>query len=407
MWFEWKVALRFLSYGRMQTALIIIAIAVGTSVQLFLSILISGLQTDLIQKTVGSVPHITAESQQTGFAAPDLSGAGDFRAAYPVNSDQRQLPIYNWQEIMDQVRGMPEVSEVSAVINGSGYINYGEKALPVSIKGIEPGEADGIYQLRRKIVQGQALLSGNQILIGLDLAKDLNRQLGDTVQLTTSSGTSDLFTISGIFDFQSQVLNKGWVFSSRNRAESLYSLNGGVSEIDIKVKDVFAAADVSRSLASRFPALNWLSWQENNASLLSALQSQSSSSSVIQFFVLVAVTLGIASVLAVSAVQKSRQIGIMKALGALTGSVSRIFLIQGALLGLIGAVFGSVLGIGILKAFSYLTSRSSGQQLFLLELKPATFATAILIAMVAGTLAAYFPARRSASLNPIEVIRNG
>ena len=406
MWFEWKVALRFLTFGRVQTALIIIAIAVGTAVQLFLSILISGLQTDLIQKTVGSVPHITASSQLTGFAAPVLSG-DTFQAAYPVNSDQRQIPIYNWQEIAAQIQAMPEVSAVSAVINGSGYLNYADKALPVVIKGIVPAEADGIYQLHRKIVQGQDRLAGNQILIGLDLAKDLNRQLGDTVLLTTSSGTSDLFTIGGIFDFQSQALNKSWVFAARQRAESLFALNGGVSEIDIQVKDVFAAADISRSLAGRFPDLSWLSWQESNATLLSALQSQSSSSQVIQFFVLVAVTLGIASVLAVSAVQKSKQIGIMKALGVLTGSVSRIFLIQGAILGLIGALFGSALGIGILKAFSYLTSRASGQPLFLLQLKPATFASAILVATLAGTLAAYFPARRSASLNPIEVIRNG
>jgi len=404
--FEWMVALRFLAYGRLQTALIIVAIAVGTAVQLFLSILITGLQADLIKKTVGSLPHISAQAQREGVAAA-AAESGGLSAAYPLNSGQEQRPIFGWPAIIRQMGQIPQVSGAAAVINGSGTVVYGEKTLPVAIKGIDAGEAEAIYDLRGRIVQGRTELAGSQLLMGVGLAQLLNRGLGDTVQLTTSGGSSDLFTISGLVDYQNQSLNESLVFTARQRADALLGMDGGVSEIDLQVRDVFAAEAIARGLSASFPDLRWISWQEGNASLLSALRSQSSSSQVIQFFVLLAVTLGIASVLAVSAVQKSRQIGIMKALGALTGSVSRIFLIQGALLGLIGSLCGALLGIGILRGFIYFTSLGGGAPLFLLQLEPTAFIRAVAIATAAGTAAAYFPARRSASLNPIEVIRNG
>ena len=115
-------------------------------------------------------------------------------------------------------------------------------------------------------------------------------------------------------------------------------------------------------------------------------------------------TLGIASVLAVSVVQKSRQIGILKALGALTRNVSRIFVIQGAILGFTGSLLGSLAGWGLVRIFQAVSAGSSS---FPIPVGFGAIALSVVVATVSGTLAAFLPARRAARLNPIEVIRNG
>jgi lipoprotein-releasing system permease protein len=210
--------------------------------------------------------------------------------------------------------------------------------------------------------------------------------------------------VAGIFDLESQPVNETWVIISRSRAQILFDLDNGMTEIELQVPDVFTAADRARELRAAFPELKWLSWQESNAALLSALRSQSSSSYMIQVFVLLSVTLGIASVLAVSVVQKARQIGILKAIGTLTRSVSRIFLVQGAVLGFTGSVLGTLGGWLLIRMFTAVRSEAGG---FPITVEFGAVALSVAVATAAGTLAAFIPARRAAKLNPIEVIRNG
>ena len=145
-------------------------------------------------------------------------------------------------------------------------------------------------------------------------------------------------------------------------------------------------------------------WKAQNQQLLSALTSQSSSSYTIQFFVIMAVTLGIASVLAVSVIQKSKEIGILKAMGATKSSASRIFLLQGLILGVLGSMLGSGMGILLLKTFQYF---NQGNGSLVINYKWSTILIIGLISTGAGTLASTIPARRSANLNPMEAIKNG
>jgi len=235
----------------------------------------------------------------------------------------------------------------------------------------------------------------------------LNLRAGDTVQLRTGDGVQDRFRVSGIFNLGNQDLNESWVFLSLPRSATLLNQGSDISTIELQIADVFASNDIAERLKESWPATSVESWQQSNEDLLTALQSQSSSSLVIQFFVIVAVTLGISSVLAVSVVQKSRQIGILKAMGTNRKRVGRIFLIQGFLLGAIGAVLGILTGIGLSQLFVNLVRTPAGDPLFPIEVDPIFIGISFLIATFAGMLAALIPARNSAKLNPIEVIQNG
>jgi lipoprotein-releasing system permease protein len=128
---------------------------------------------------------------------------------------------------------------------------------------------------------------------------------------------------------------------------------------------------------------------------------------MIQFFVVLAVALGIASVLIVSVVQKSREIGILRAVGTPRRRVLAVFLIQGGVLGLLGSVFGSALGALFAKAFEGLAVGADGAPRFPVQLDLALFLGASLLATAVGVLAALIPARRASRLDPATAIRGG
>lgn len=406
MRFDFLVAYRFLKEGRMQSVLILLGIAVGIAVQIFLSSLIGGLQKDLIDKTVGTSPHITAivQSQQN---TNQIDPATDtVIITKTLESKKPDKPLRNWRPIIDQISQDKRIKAISPTITGSGFISSGEKNLPIQIKGFDLKAADKIYKISSRLKAGNSNVGGNKILLGRDLADEFKIGVGNIVRIGLANGTQDLFTVEGIFDLESQQLNKSWVILSIPRAQALFDLQGGITSLELQVTDIFAAENITTGLQKSFANLEWTSWQTNNASLLSALSAQSSSTNVIQALVLLAVTMGISSVLAVSAIQKTKQIGILKALGTKTFSVTRIFLFQGAVLGFIGSLLGCFLGWALSQIFTYLTATMI-QTVFILDFSWQLFVGSIIIATLAGTIAAAIPARKSARLSPIEVIRNG
>jgi len=306
-----------------------------------------------------------------------------------------------------EVTAFPGVTAATGTADGAAFVFQGDKSVPIVVRGLDRESADPIYRITPRIVRGSAGLGGQAVAIGTTLAAKLRLQPGSPMRISLAGGASEVFTVAGIFDFEVEQLNESWVIMSRQRSAALFGYDGGVTSIEIQVRDVFAANRLAQRLRSNFPEFKWSSWMESNASLLAALQSQSSSSLMIQVMVIIAVALGISSVLAVSAVQKVRQIGILKALGSTTASISRIFLIQGGLLGLAGALLGCGIGAGLAYGFIYGTSMATGRPLFPLSITAGTYLTSMLIATGVGTVAAMAPARRSARLNPIEVIRNG
>lgn len=405
--FEFIVALRFLKEGRMQSLLILSGIAIGISVLIFLNALIGGLQVDLVNQTVGSSPHLVGRNkEQEPRSALGKTGEQPVISLLASAAEQEK-PLRNWASVQEQLKGTGDFSAVSPVVNGSGFMNLGDKSLPVVVKGFTLEEADKIYDFRGRLVEGEFDVGRSTVLIGTELAQELKLSPGSIARLTTPAGETVAVTVSGIFDLGAQAINKSWVIMSLAGAQTLFGLQGGITGLEMQVGDVFAAERLARILGNRFPELAWSSWQEENANLLSALSSQSASSYLIQAFVLLAVAMGISSVLAVSVIQKSKQIGILKALGITTEGVGRIFLIQGALLGLGGAIAGSLLGWGLVTMFLTFVRTETGEALFPITLGPEVFLFSVLIAVIAGMGAAALPARRAARLNTVEVIKNG
>lgn len=403
--FDVFVAFRFLREGRAQTALILTGIILGIAVQVFLNALITGLQANLVAKTVGNAPHITGSMSDLEPEAVVPAGPGTSTAVRVVTGEGNIKPIRDGRPISQQLEKLGAFPVILPVAQGSGFILQGQKSVPVVLRGFDLEKADRLYEIRRRIVAGRFEVGANGILVGKDLAGRLRLGVGSTVRISTPGGSGDLFQVNGLFDLENQALNETWILLSLPRAQILFGLEGGWTEIELQTRNVFAAEERAADLRAAFPSLRWRSWQETNASLLTALRSQSSSSYMIQLFVLLSVTLAIASVLAVSVVQKSRQIGILKAVGTMTRRVSRIFIIQGAVMGLAGSLAGVIAGWGLVQIFQ--AARAGDPSAFPITISFGTAAVSVAVATAAGTLASFLPARRAARLNPIEVIRNG
>lgn len=401
---DWFVALRFLREGRLQTALIVAGVGVGVGVMVFLSALIDGLQQSLIDKTLGSQAHVVVRPQEE--TARRLLHPPEARVAARVEQRaQRVRSIDNWQKVEAGVREQPGVVATAPIASGAALAIRGNASQSVALLGVEPESFTRVIPVGDRIVLGSYSLAGTDAVIGTELAKDLGIDVGDKLRLEASEGRDELFTVRGIFDFGIREVNQRWVLVPFRSGQTLLGLIGGASHIEVKVERIFEADAIAERIAAR-TGLVAESWMQTNAELLTGLRSQSSSSIMIQLFVIVAVAMGIASVLIVSVVQKTREIGILRAMGTPRGHVLRAFLIQGALVGVSGSVIGVLLGTALGSFFQTLAVSPDGTPTFPVALTASLVARAVLIALITGVLAATLPARRAARIDPAEAIRH-
>lgn len=400
MWFEWTLATRFLREGRAQSLLILAGIAIGVAVIVFLSALISGLQDNLIERTLGTQAHIKLQAPvQRNLVLPATPGTTTLVLETPRPQPLRS--IINWQQLRDSLDARPEVTAVSPVVSGPALARRGDALESVVLLGIDPQRYLRIVPLTDNLVQGSFRVDAGHVVIGSELARDLGASRGDTVRIDTGSDNGTLLTIAGIFELGVGELDSRHVYMDLRQAQALLGLPGGVTVIDLRVDDLFGADQIAARLG-RLTGQRSESWMQNNAQLMNALDAQSQSTNMISFFVAVSVAFGIASVLSVSVVQRTGQIGILRAMGTTRGQMLRVFLVQGALYGLAGSLLGGIAGYSMLWAFN-----SFGPGLFSAPLSPSLLAWATVLATVTGMLAATVPARRAAALDPVEAIARG
>ena len=404
--FERRVALRFLREGRMQSLLIIVGVAAGVAVVAYISALIAGLQANTLEKTLGAQPHITLSPLDDVVAAA-TPPAGTTALQQTQPRAQRPRSVANWAALVPVLEALPGVAGVSPMVAGAGLAQRGEASKSIALVGVELDRYDRIVNLRRKVVAGSARLGPGEAILGRDLAADLGVRVGDRVAVVTSSSTgsvTDAVRITALVDLGVRELNRRTVIVPLRAAQSLVGLPGGATNLDLVLTDVWAAPDIAAGLARRWP-YKVESWQDTNAPLVSALNAQSVSTGLIRAVVMVVVVLGIASVLVVSVVQKQREIGILRAMGATRGQVLRIFLLQGAIVGALGSALGVLLAVGLIWAFTTFVRGSDGLPLFNITLAPGLALRIAAIATVCGVLAAVAPARRAAKLDPAQAIR--
>lgn len=402
--FEAIVALRFLREGKVQTLFIVVGIAIGVAVIVFMSALLNGLQFNIIKRVLTGQSHIQLMPHQETVRVLRPSVQTEVQAVITQAPLQRLKSFDQWQQVQRMVQQMPEVLVVSPAANGSALAVRGDASRSVSMVGVHPELYFQIVPLADKLVMGQARIEADTILVGTELAFDLGVSVGDKLRLTAATGAFNTLTVAGIFDLGNKGANARSVFVSLRTAQSLLGLVGGVSLLDITLKDVYAAEEMAQQLRT-FTGLQADSWIKTNEQFFTAVNAQSTANTAIRFFVALSVGFGIASVLVVSVVQRSREIGILRAMGISRGQILRVFLLQGGLLGLGGALVGSGLGAMALALWQHGQRNPDGSVMFPLSMDSRLLTQAVVLAMLTGLMAAWAPALRAARLDPVVAIR--
>ncbi|NDP37762.1 MAG: ABC transporter permease [Rhodoferax sp.] len=385
----------------MQTVLILAGVTGGVAVIIFLTTLISQLQASIIERTLGSQAHIVLKPPL--LVNRPLLPPGSTAAIVQPRA-QRLRSIDQWEAVAQLANQTSGVLAVSPLLSGAGFAARADASQAINLLGVDAQAYQRIVQMPKYLRLGRFDVSGANTVIGVELAKDLGVTVGDKLRLIAMDGRNDLATIAGIFDIGNRDLNKRWVYTSIKLAQSLLDLPGGITEIDLRVMDLFQAETTARQLAAQ-TGLVADSWMQTNAQLLTALKSQSMSNNLIRFFVTVIVAVGIASVLVVSVVQKQKEIGILRAMGASPRRIMAVFLLQGGIYGAVGSGLGVGLALALLQFFSKITRNADGSLLVSPDLDVSVVLGACALALLVGLLAAALPARRAARLDPVQAIR--
>ncbi|MEI6318216.1 MAG: ABC transporter permease [Pseudomonadota bacterium] len=402
MRFEWIVALRFLREGGLQTALIVVGAALGISFIVFITGFLGELQRDIVQRTLGVQPHVTIKPLEE--VARPLRPEGAPGDAPLVLSDvqprgQRLRSIDQWQATVAQLRENGDVRAISPLAAGPGLVTRGDSNKSLTIVGIVAEPYAAVTRLDQKLVEGRLQVDPGDVLLGRDLAEDLGVGIGDTVRLSTPSSSGDTYRVRGIFDLGAKNLNQLYAYVGLATAQALHALPGGVTSIEVTVDDLWDAERVAAELSRTIPHLVE-SWIRTNRQLMVALSNQTLMTRMIRVCFGLVVAIGVASVLMVAVVQKTREIGILRAMGTTRGRVLRVFLLQGAIIGLIGSVLGCALGYALARFMSGVLTSADGARLF-----TANVDLPLYLYTTVGVIAAALPARRASRLDPAQAIR--
>ncbi|MGL5902641.1 MAG: ABC transporter permease [Cetobacterium sp.] len=395
MRYEIKIAYNFLMKSKWQTLFLLSAIATGVAVQVFISSLIVSLQKNIIDTVLGSISHVTIEDGDT------RNKLIENNKIYNYGNFSKELnKISNFEPLIKNIELDQRVKNVVPTIEGNALYERQGKTVALQIVGLDLDEGDSIFNIKNKVYDGENRVESNKVLIGKRIAEDFNLSPNEIMNITLSNGMTEKFIVNGIFDSENQFSNSGLVYMDILKAQRIFDKKGYINKISIQLKNIFLGDSYAQDLETNYPELKSTSWMKDGKQLLNALKSQTMSTLVIQVVILLSTTLSIASILYITVVQKTKEIGILKAIGSSDSSVAYIFLIQGAFVGFLGAILGCLFGTFLIFIF-----QTGAKPSFKIDVKMILVLRILFSSTVSGILAAYIPARKSMRLNPMEVIK--
>ncbi len=409
MRFALRVALRYLRAGGGQTVLTIGAVAMGVILVIFITALIFGLHRKLTVLLTEAMPHITIQVAVVK-PTPLQHVPGTCPGASSSRMEQ-QAPqhkyIDNWVQVTDAVRRLSNVRLAAPAVSDQAFASKGGNPVSVRVVGGDPAISDDVAPVTKHLIAGRYLaLRSEEIVIDTKLADDLRVVTGDRIRLTSSTTASDVFTIVGIY---SRGQGREPAYITLRAAQSLLGLGTSVNAIFVKVFDIYAADRVADQIMALVP-YEAKSWSREYPDFLTMLRVQSAVAYLVSVLSLIASAFAIASILIVSVLQKSKQIGILKSMGARRRQILSVFILEGLGVAVVGSVVGAVLGTVLVYLLSLPKQPvtqvgKTPESLFPVAVLPEYIALAMLAAIAASVLAAWLPARRAARLHPVEVMR--
>jgi len=413
-----NIAFRHLLGRRRQTLTTIFGVAVSTMVLITTNSLTRGLLDSFVETIVNVAPHITVKGEKLNPVPVNIL-AGQKESSVAIVEDNIQKlerdEVRNYRQILG-VFSLPQYNR--QIVAAAPYVASqvmavkGSRNQPLLLKGVMIDREDAISGIRKKLTSGDITLfekTPNALLVGRTVARDMNLRLGDDVVIIPSSGKSRQCKVAGIFFSGVNAVDNG-VLVSLKLGQIIEGLPvNKVSGIALKVADPFNNASLAKEL-EKVTSYRCLTWQEENESVLSLFKRIGYIVFSLVAFVGVVSGFGVANILVTTVFEKSRDIAIMKSFGFSALQLVGMFVLEGFIVGLAGALTGGVLAIGSINLFASLPVESSQGPLtktgFSMSYNPIYFVVVIGVTVLISTLAAILPSARAAKLEPVSVLRD-
>jgi lipoprotein-releasing system permease protein len=386
--YELKIALRQVLSRKRQTFFAILAVALAVSVITVMMAMLSGFQGELIKSSIENSPHIVINPQTEG----------NFIHLYRYTSTQ--------------IAEKEGVMAVSPKYLGQAALKYRNNAEGISLQGIEPEAEETVLRVSKDVVEGDFIALSHTrygIVLGDKLAENLGVKLGDRVDAVFPGSKTTSFNVVGLI-YTGTAADEVTAYARLDSVQDFYNEPGVVSTIGVRIADPYQA-DVIASSIERETGLNAVSWIEANAEILNLLNTQLALTNVFYALIYGIAGFGIANTLITIVAQRTREIGILKAMGASQKSIMAVFLFQSIILGAIGLLLGTILGyVATVALQNYRIEVPQemyfGLQTLPLEVQPLNFVYAAFFAFIINIISGIYPARKAAQLDPVKAIES-
>ncbi|MHC1754011.1 MAG: ABC transporter permease [Methanosarcina sp.] len=387
--YELKIALRQVLSRKKQTLFAILAVALAVAAITVMMAMLSGFQDELVTSSIENNPHIVISPQ-----------------------DEEEEFIHLYRYTSARIAEKEGVIAVSPKYLGQAALEYRDNAEGVSLQGVDPLAEENVMRVSEDVIEGDLMSLVHTrygVLLGDQLAENLEVNVGDRVDVVFPGSQTTSFKVIGLVHTGTSA-DEVTAYARLDSVQEFFNEPGVVSTIGVRVADPYQADTIAASIEGE-NGLDAVSWSEANAEILSLLDTQMVFGNIFYFLIYGIAGFGIANTLITIVVQRTREIGILKAMGTSQKSIMLVFLFQSMILGAIGLVLGTILGyIATVALQSYEIEVPQeiyyGLQTLPLKVEPLNFMYAAFFAFIVNILSGIYPARKAAKLDPVKTIES-
>lgn len=383
--YELFIALRHLTSRRRQTIFSVLAVGLAVMLLVWSQAMMVGFTNEMYAKTVDRMAHVTVEPQE----------------------DEDYIHLY--RKLTGDVRGIDGVVGVSPVLAGAATFEYKDKNKNVVIQGIQVDAHDSVLHINDDIVEGSFRdleVSSNSVVVGDALAEKLDVEIGDTIDASFPEANPAALKVVGIYD-SGTPLDETLAITSLSTAQDFLDVSNVVNSILVRGDDRERAQAISEEIgAMGYPASGW---KETNPEIIQTLKLEGTSNAIILSLIVIIASFGIVSTLFMAVMEKTKEIGMLMAMGVSRRSIMMIFVMESGILGLLGAVLGVALGAGLaiqMGSYTYEVGEEAMAGIttipFVVRIQDAVII--VLFTFLLNLIAGIYPASRASKLNPVEAI---